>query len=104
MIHIDPARTISRVDPRIYSGFTGTLTVVVYATLLTLSTEHMGRCIYGGLYEPENPNQLADPNTGFRKDVLDVLRELNVPIFRYPGGNFVSSYRWQGSFIAGFKG
>ncbi|KAF9074206.1 glycoside hydrolase family 51 protein [Rhodocollybia butyracea] len=79
MIHIDPARTISRVDPRIYSGF----------------TEHMGRCIYGGLYEPENPNQLADPNTGFRKDVLDVLRELNVPIFRYPGGNFVSSYRWQ---------
>ncbi|KAF5391083.1 hypothetical protein D9757_003131 [Collybiopsis confluens] len=79
VIHIDPARTISRVDPRIYSGF----------------TEHMGRCIYGGIYEPNNPNSLSDPNTGFRKDVLDVLRELNVPIFRYPGGNFVSSYRWQ---------
>ncbi|KAJ3735517.1 glycoside hydrolase family 51 protein [Lentinula guzmanii] len=79
IIHIDPARSISRVDPRIYSGF----------------TEHMGRCIYGGIYEPENPNSLADPNTGFRKDVLSVLKELNVPIFRYPGGNFVSSYKWQ---------
>ncbi|KIK64082.1 glycoside hydrolase family 51 protein [Collybiopsis luxurians FD-317 M1] len=79
VIHIDPARTISRVDPRIYSGF----------------TEHMGRCIYGGIYEPHNPNSLSDPYTGFRKDVLDALKELNVPIFRYPGGNFVSSYRWQ---------
>ncbi|KAE9394577.1 glycoside hydrolase family 51 protein [Gymnopus androsaceus JB14] len=80
VIHIDPARTISHVDPRIYSGF----------------TEHMGRCIYGGIYEPgEIPTPSQIPNTGFRKDVLDALRELNVPIFRYPGGNFVSSYRWQ---------
>ncbi|KZT57195.1 glycoside hydrolase family 51 protein [Calocera cornea HHB12733] len=76
-IQIDPKRVISEVDPRIYSGF----------------TEHMGRCIYGGLYDPGSP--LADPETGFRKDVLEVIRSLRVPIVRYPGGNFVSSYRWQ---------
>ncbi|KAF9003031.1 glycoside hydrolase superfamily [Cyathus striatus] len=78
-IHIDPARVIDEVDPRIYSGF----------------TEHMGRCIYGGLYDPENKNGLSDPNTGFRKDVMKVLKELKMPLVRYPGGNFVSSYRWQ---------
>ncbi|KAJ7591542.1 glycoside hydrolase family 51 protein [Mycena floridula] len=78
-IYLDPHRIIDKVDPRIYSGF----------------TEHMGRCIYGGIYEPDNKQGLADPNTGFRTDVLDVLRDLKVPIFRYPGGNFVSSYRWQ---------
>ncbi|KAG5637929.1 hypothetical protein H0H81_002589 [Sphagnurus paluster] len=78
-IHIDPARIIDEVDPRIYSGF----------------TEHMGRCIYGGLYDPGNEHGLSDPNTGFRNDVLEVLRELKVPLVRYPGGNFVSSYRWQ---------
>ncbi|RDB15655.1 putative alpha-L-arabinofuranosidase C [Hypsizygus marmoreus] len=78
-IHIDPARAIDEVDPRIYSGF----------------TEHMGRCIYGGLYEPNNEHGLSDPATGFRFDVLEVLRELKVPLVRYPGGNFVSSYRWQ---------
>ncbi|EJT98458.1 glycoside hydrolase family 51 protein [Dacryopinax primogenitus] len=76
-IRIDPKRVISEVDPRIYSGF----------------TEHMGRCIYGGLYDPGSP--LADPKTGFRKDVLEVIRSLRVPIVRYPGGNFVSSYKWQ---------
>ncbi|KAF9031874.1 glycoside hydrolase family 51 protein [Hymenopellis radicata] len=78
-IHIDPARVIAPVDPRIYSGF----------------TEHMGRCIYGGIYEPANPNGLSDPKTGWRLDVMNVLKELKVPIVRYPGGNFVSSYRWQ---------
>ena len=46
----------------------------------------MGRCIYGGLYDPENKHGLSDPTTGFRLDVLDVLRELNIPLVRYPGG------------------
>lgn len=78
-IHIDPARVVSEVDPRIYGGF----------------TEHMGRCIYGGIYDPGNPNGLADPETGYRTDVMQVLRELNVPLVRYPGGNFVSTYKWQ---------
>ncbi|KDR71905.1 hypothetical protein GALMADRAFT_253689 [Galerina marginata CBS 339.88] len=78
-IRIDPARIIDEVDPRIYSGF----------------TEHMGRCIYGGIYDPGNENGLADEKTGFRKDVLDALKALKIPIVRYPGGNFVSTYRWQ---------
>jgi alpha-N-arabinofuranosidase len=54
--------------------------------------ENLGRCIYGGIFEPAHPK--ADKN-GFRLDVLDVIRELNVPIVRYPGGNFVSTYRWE---------
>ncbi|KAL1714103.1 glycoside hydrolase family 51 protein [Schizophyllum commune] len=78
-ILVDPARVVDDVDPRIYSGF----------------TEHMGRCIYGGIYEPENQHGLADPKTGFRTDVMEVLKELKIPVVRYPGGNFVSSYRWQ---------
>lgn len=54
----------------------------------------MGRCIYGGLYDPDNEHGLVDGN-GFRTDVIDCFKELNVPIVRYPGGNFVASYRWQ---------
>src|SRR6478736_3514916 len=51
----------------------------------------MGRCIYGGLYDPGNP--LSDEN-GFRKDVIEAFQELNVPVVRYPGGNFVATYHW----------
>ncbi|KAL1735017.1 glycoside hydrolase family 51 protein [Schizophyllum commune] len=69
-ILVDPARVVDDVDPRIYSGF----------------TEHMGRCIYGGIYEPENQHGLADPKTGFRTDVMEVLKELKIPVVRYPGG------------------
>ena len=54
--------------------------------------EHMGRCVYGGIYEPGHPCADAD---GFRTDVLDLVRELGVTIVRYPGGNFVSGYRWE---------
>jgi alpha-N-arabinofuranosidase len=53
--------------------------------------EHLGRCIYGGIYEPDSP--FADEN-GLRTDVLQALERLQVPIIRYPGGNFVSGYRW----------
>lgn len=52
----------------------------------------MGRCIYGGIYDPGNP--LSDEN-GFRLDVLDALKELNVPCMRYPGGNFIATYHWE---------
>lgn len=69
-IHVDIARIIDEVDPRIYSGF----------------TEHMGRCIYGGIYDPGNAHGLSDPETGFRTDVMQVLRELDMPLVRYPGG------------------
>lgn len=51
----------------------------------------MGRCIYGGIYDPGNV--LSDEN-GFRKDVLAALKELDIPVVRYPGGNFVATYHW----------
>ncbi len=54
--------------------------------------EHLGRAIYGGIYEPGHPT--ADEQ-GFRQDVLELIRPLNVPIIRYPGGNFVSGYNWE---------
>jgi alpha-L-arabinofuranosidase len=73
---LDPDRTIGQVDPRLFGSF----------------VEHMGRCVYTGIYEPEHPT--ADGN-GFRRDVQDLARELGVTTIRYPGGNFVSSYRWE---------
>ncbi|WP_017612838.1 arabinosylfuranosidase ArfA [Nocardiopsis salina] len=54
--------------------------------------EHMGRCVYTGIYEPDHPTADAD---GFRGDVADLVRELGVTTVRYPGGNFVSGYRWE---------
>ncbi|WP_159939988.1 MULTISPECIES: alpha-N-arabinofuranosidase [unclassified Nocardiopsis] len=54
--------------------------------------EHMGRCVYTGVYEPDHPTADAD---GFRRDVADLVRELGVTTVRYPGGNFVSGYRWE---------
>jgi alpha-L-arabinofuranosidase len=51
----------------------------------------MGRCIYGGIYDPDN--SLSDKH-GYRTDVIEALRELNLPVIRYPGGNFVATYHW----------
>ncbi len=56
--------------------------------------EHIGRAVYGGIYEPDHPT--ADEE-GFRRDVLDVAGELNLSQIRYPGGNFVSGFRWEDS-------
>lgn len=67
---------VTTIDPRIYSGF----------------VEHLGRCVYGGIYDPGQAT--ADAN-GFRRDVADALREIQMPLVRYPGGNFVSSYIWE---------
>src|SRR3989449_10835195 len=72
---VDPARPVASLDRRLFGSF----------------VEHIGRCIYGGIYDPGS--KLADPD-GFRKDVLAEVRELGVPIIRYPGGNFVSGYNW----------
>jgi alpha-N-arabinofuranosidase len=74
-IKLDLDRTVGTVDPRIFGGF----------------IEHLGRCIYGGIFEPGSP--LADAQ-GFRRDVLDAVRPLRVPVLRWPGGNFVSGYHW----------
>ena len=71
-----PDFRIGDIDPRIYGSF----------------IEHLGRAVYGGIYEPGHPT--ADAN-GFRKDVIDLVKELRVPIVRYPGGNFVSGYNWE---------
>lgn len=67
---------IGEIDKRVYGSF----------------IEHLGRAVYGGIYEPDHPT--ADEN-GFRKDVIDLVKKLNVPIVRYPGGNFVSGYNWE---------
>ncbi|OZG65648.1 arabinosylfuranosidase ArfA [Bifidobacterium eulemuris] len=54
--------------------------------------EHLGRCVYGGIYEPGHPTADED---GFRQDVIDLVKELGATAIRYPGGNFVSGYRWE---------
>jgi alpha-N-arabinofuranosidase len=73
---IDPAFAVADVDERVYGSF----------------VEHMGRCVYGGIYEPGHASADAD---GFRGDVLELVRDLGVTIVRYPGGNFVSGYDWE---------
>jgi alpha-L-arabinofuranosidase len=75
-VSIDLERNLGDIDRNIFGGF----------------AEHLGRCIYGGMYEPNSPH--ADEH-GFRKDVMAALKRLNMPVIRYPGGNFVSGYRWQ---------
>ena len=75
---LDRDYTIGRIDPRIYGSF----------------IEHLGRAVYGGIYEPGHPT--ADKN-GFRQDVIAKVRELGIPIVRYPGGNFVSGFNWEDS-------
>ena len=75
-IYVDPAQKIAPLDRKIFGSF----------------VEHLGRSVYGGIYEPGS--KLSDPATGFRKDVLEEVRKLRVPIIRYPGGNFVSGYNW----------
>lgn len=67
---------IGKVEPAVFGSF----------------VEHLGRCVYEGIYEPGHPT--AD-EFGFRKDVAELVKELGVSIIRYPGGNFVSNYRWE---------
>ena len=74
-IGIDLDRRLGTVDRRIFGNF----------------IEHLGRCIYGGIFDEGSP--LSDER-GFRRDVLDAVRPLRVPVLRWPGGNFVSGYHW----------
>lgn len=74
-VFLDTNRTIASISPLLFGGF----------------AEHMGRCIYEGIYDPGSPH--ADSN-GFRKDVLAALREQSYTVIRYPGGNFLSGYNW----------
>jgi alpha-L-arabinofuranosidase len=77
-MRVDRDYRIGAIDPRIFGSF----------------IEHLGRAVYGGIYEPGHPS--ADER-GFRRDVLGLVRELGIPIVRYPGGNFVSSFNWEDS-------
>lgn len=75
-IRLSAGDIISPIDDRLYGSF----------------IEHMGRAIYTGIYEPGHPAADAD---GFRQDVINLIRPLNLPLIRYPGGNFVSGYNWE---------
>ncbi|MBO3102114.1 arabinosylfuranosidase ArfA [Cellulomonas fengjieae] len=75
-LSIDPAFVVAPVNRRVFGSF----------------VEHMGRCVYGGIFEPGHPTSDDD---GLRGDVLELVRELGVTAVRYPGGNFVSGYRWE---------
>lgn len=75
---VDKEFEISKIDNRIYGSF----------------IEHLGRAVYGGIFQPGHKS--ADEN-GFRTDVMELIKELNVPIIRYPGGNFVSNFFWEDS-------
>ena len=52
----------------------------------------MGRAVYEGIYQPDHPSA---NESGFRQDVIHLVKELNIPMIRYPGGNFVSGFRWE---------
>ncbi|WP_045741745.1 alpha-N-arabinofuranosidase [Actinoplanes rectilineatus] len=73
---LDPAFRVGPVHRRLFGGF----------------VEHLGRHVYDGIHEPAHPS--AGPD-GFRRDVIDLVRELGVSTIRYPGGNFVSGYNWE---------
>lgn len=75
---LDKDFIISRVDDRMFGSF----------------IEHLGRAVYGGIYDPGNPK--SDQN-GFRRDVIEMVKALNVSVVRYPGGNFVSGFNWEDS-------
>ena len=76
ILHVNRKRRLGQRDPMIYGHF----------------IEHFHRQIYGGIYDPENP--LSDED-GLRTDVLDAMRHIKVPVLRWPGGCFVSSYHWK---------
>ena len=77
-IIIDKYFLTGKVDKRIFGSF----------------IEQLGRAVYEGIYQEGSP--LSDEQ-GFRKDTLELVRELQVPIVRYPGGNFVSGFKWEDS-------
>lgn len=74
-VYVDSRRLIAPLDRNLFGSF----------------LEHLGRAIYEGIYDPAS--KLSDAN-GFRKDVMEEIRQMGVPIIRYPGGNFVSGYNW----------
>lgn len=74
-IKLDPARTLGSLDRRVFGGF----------------VEHLGRCIYGGIFDEGSP---LSNERGYRRDVLEVAEKLRMPVLRWPGGNFATTYHW----------
>jgi alpha-N-arabinofuranosidase len=77
-ISLDREFIRAKIDDRLYGSF----------------IEHLGRAVYGGIFEPGHPKSDQE---GFRTDVLELVRELRVPLIRYPGGNYVSAFNWEDS-------
>ncbi len=77
-VYLDTHFNVGPIDRRIFGGF----------------LEHLGRAVYEGVYDPNNKHGLIDAN-GFRKDVIDAIVPMGMPVMRYPGGNFVSCYDWK---------
>jgi len=77
-IHASKQFVRGTVDPRLFGSF----------------VEQLGRAVYGGVYEPDHG---AADEEGFRSDVMDLVRELDVPVVRFPGGNYVSNFNWEDS-------
>lgn len=75
-VAVDRTSVVAPVNPRLFGSF----------------VEHLGRCVYDGIYEPGHPTANED---GFRLDVVELVKELGSTAIRYPGGNFVSGYRWE---------
>jgi alpha-N-arabinofuranosidase len=75
-VSLDPDLAVAPVNRRTFGSF----------------VEHLGRCVYGGIVDPKHP---ASTEEGFRQDVIELVREMGVTVVRYPGGNFVSGYRWE---------
>src|SRR5256885_969958 len=75
-VSLDFDRVVGTISPHLFGGF----------------AEHMGRCVYGGMYDPSS---MQADRRGFRKDVIAAMREMGISILRYPGGNFLSGYNWK---------
>ncbi|MGG5313794.1 alpha-N-arabinofuranosidase [Enterococcus sp. DIV2371] len=78
VMSVSRGQKIGEIDRRLYGSF----------------IEHMGRAVYGGIYQPDHPTA---NDQGFRQDVMELVKELSVPLIRYPGGNFVSGFNWEDS-------
>ncbi len=77
-VHASKNFVIGTADKRLFSSF----------------VEQLGRCVYGGLYEKDHP--LSDED-GLRSDVIKLVKDLDIPMVRFPGGNYVSNHRWEDS-------
>ncbi len=84
---------MKRIQKQAYAYINGNLEKAIIDNRVFGSfIEHLGRAVYGGIYQPDHPS--AD-TAGFRQDVITLVKDLHVPIIRYPGGNFVSNYHWE---------